>query len=68
MRQPLRAGDYDTAVYNAAVDIGMGFAQQAAGDDGGDTGDGHIAVIILGGLGAGVAGLAFWYTLRLSPR
>ena len=34
MRPDLRAGNYDTAVQSAVVDLGAALALQAAGDDG----------------------------------
>lgn len=60
MKPSLKAGDYDTAVRNAVVDIGIAFAQQTAGNDGNDEAQHDWGLWLFGGLFASIAGLIIW--------
>ena len=69
MKPLLRAGDYDAAVKNAAVDLGMAFAQQAAGDDGGDSeGSSSLPFVLFGGLIASIFGFVAWCAMPMPLR
>ena len=66
MRPLLKAGDYNQALYNSAIDIGMGFAQQAAGDHGSDQDSGsNVVVGLFIALFGGIIGMFVWCVPRL---